>query len=112
MIRPLDRLRHSAQLPKTPKQTRIRASFSHRSSATRTAIPGLESGLDQVAGAVAHSGPEEEFTRLGGGSGAGDQSRDCVDDVVFGGAEGDGAAPGVAFGGDFGGCCGGGAGEE
>lgn len=60
--------------------------------------PRLEGGLDEVAGAVGHAGPEEEDTGLGGRSGTGGQVGDGVDDGGGGGAEGDGAAPGVALG--------------
>lgn len=57
--------------------------------------PSLESGLDEVAGAVGHAGPQEEHAVLCGGRGAGDEGGDGLDDGGLGRAERHGTSPGV-----------------
>ena len=57
--------------------------------------PLLDGGLDKVAGAVAHAGPEEKLAILRGRRGARNDGGNGVDDGRLGRTERNGATPGV-----------------
>lgn len=95
LVIPSSNTRFTVQLAKAAENTGANTPLGSLRAAPVVALPAFQGGLDQVAGAVAHAGPEEEDAVLGLGRGARDEGCDGVDDGGLAGAEGDAATPGV-----------------
>ncbi|KAM0108250.1 hypothetical protein ACP6JB_006156 [Aspergillus fumigatus] len=95
LIRPAHWAGVPIQLSKAAEQTSPYTPLACCCTAPGIAGPAFQRGLDKIAGAVAHPGPEEELAALSCRRRTGDEGGDGVDDGGFGRTERDAAAPGV-----------------